>query len=276
MFPDNTGVILRGMGRRTTKLVFLATLTGLIPASATAQTPSDDLREGVAALEAKDYRRGLRLLERADAAGEDPRASYYLAYAMEKTGACQTARTQYRDAAIREDVPQPLRVAAVDALMELELRCPSSSENEASAPGESPRTKRERSPVGWQIAGWTSTIVGSLVLLFIPLKSSAERGTAKPTEEYFLTRYGCTVEFGNVEPGCDESGLKEDTVFRTYNEQVRSARRSTRVAWIAGGTLATAGIITLVTIAATSPGRPTPSAFITPEGDVGASVTWRF
>lgn len=206
---------------------------------------------GVESLQTGEFEQGLASLERADELGHDPRIVYYQGYALEKLGRCAEAKKAYRRAT-RQDYPEPrMREAAASAFDGVEERCQPAHVELSETPGE-PKRRLGTGRVGWKIFGWSATAIGSLTLLAIPLKTSAEQDVANEAEQYFELRYGCEVERGAASgEACRFDELSEDEVYVEYSAALDQARRSTTLLMVGGAGLAAAGILTLVIVAST-------------------------
>ena len=257
-------------------LVLVAMVLGLCaPNPALAQSSGEetaaDLDRAVDAVRQGDYEPGLRLLDSVGRATDDLRVAYYRGYALEKLGRCDAARSAYRRAA-GPRATERLRGYALDALSGFDKRCvpaaPQVEQPDRQSPV--PRSAAGSGRVGWQVFGWTTTIVGGLILAAVPVKSSIEGaafGTATP---YFEQRYGCQVDGTSMEGAdCNESALQKDPAYERYSEGLDTAERSTNIMLVGGVGLATVGLGTLLTLAVT---EPSVTVAVSPAGD-GAAMS---
>jgi hypothetical protein len=237
------------------------------PAGAEPATFDEALNEGVAALGAEEYRRGLRLLKQAGSMRDDPRVDYYLGYAHEKLGMCAEASHRYTVAATAPGGSEKLRTTAEQARRGLRERCPATTEVEQRAAPSGDR-------FGWKIMGWSALSLGALTFLALPVKTTVERDALAQSHPYFMQRYGCEMEFGDVtNDSCDEAALKDDPAYSAYQDRVAQAQRTTRIAVVTGAGLAVLGVGTLLTLAATAPSRV---ALTTNGRSVTATLVVRF
>lgn len=272
----------RTFATATTLLTLVACASMSAPAAHAQQAPKP-LDRAVEALQAGDYERGLRLLDGLRETANDPRVTYYRGYALEKLGRCNAARQAYKDAT-KAPGAKKLQAYATDALRGFDQRCTPPVETvEPSAPTQAvePTTPYTAAPpatsgrVGWRVFGWTSAIVGGLVLTSIPLKTAIENAAFGTTEPYFQKRYGCQVDRDGVGgANCDQAGLEADSTYREYRDGLELAETSTDYMLIGGASLAAVGVVTLITVELTEPGV---DLAVTPSGD-GARVSamWRF
>lgn len=252
---------LWGSGRRFPRSCAPFVLTVLMSLSAAvdvaAQTPEETLRAGHTALQKGEWARGLELLEQVP---QDPQVAYYRGYALEKLQRCGDARASYLAVGSSD---QRMAAYALEALAGLDERCV-------------PPVERGSGRLGWKIAGWSSMALGTLTVLLVPAKASIENKVAGQAEEYFLLRHGCEVDgeaVGGV--GCKEGELREDDSWTDYQNQTKSAARSTRYLLIGGGAAIGLGLATVLTVAFTRPGAVTVAAAPT-RGGASVGVVLRF
>lgn len=248
-------------------------LLAVQPLTANAQQssqPGPSLDRAVEALRNGEYQQGLRLLDEVDGATSDIRTAYYRGYALEKLGRCQAAGAAYRRAATAKDAPKLQRYAR-QALDGFDTRC-KPAVAEPSEPSVEPGDVATRTSgrVGWRVFGWTSTIVGGLVMAAVPLKMIIEDAAFSTSEPYFLERYGCEVgENGFDGSECNHAELKNDPTYHQYRDGMELAERSNNYMLIGGAGLVAAGLGTLITLEVT---EPTVDVSVAASGD-GARVS---
>ena len=222
-------------------LSIFSALSFLLCSSAIAEEGSfeNDFEDGVAALRIGEFNNALQLLERAAAERDDPRVDYYLGYAHEKIGNCDRAKTFYTDAAVDPSATPALRKVARDALVEFEARC---SIEDVVAPVETSRTVS----VAWVTVGTIVTVLGVLTLVAVPVKNTIDREAGKEFEQWYDFQYGCDVDFGIVKNECDTAPLEADPTYAPYLDQVRIAKKSTKIVLITGVAVTVLGGVTLL------------------------------
>ena len=254
--------------------------------SALAQDAS--INDAVELLREGQYERGLEQLERMDES-VDPRVDYYRGYALEKLGECGDAKAAYERAAQRASNEQ-LRGVAEDALSGLDGRCTPSAATQAATPPNqsvsqtspastaSSQLPRGAGRVGWKVFGWTTAILGGVVLTAVPVKSALEDQAFDRTTPYFEERYGCAVDGGSVNNGtsCDKAALSDDPVYEAYQKNREAAETAEHFMLISGTALAGAGVATLVTVALTRPSAPVQWSVSPTRGGVQAGAVLRF
>jgi hypothetical protein len=246
-------------------LVVFATLAVLLSATA-ALAQSSGLDDAVTLLRDGEYREGLDVLSGIDSA--DPRVDYYRGYALEKLGECDAAKSAYEDARASATA-EKLRAVASDALQGFEERCtvppasaaPKKAETAVEPPAAATATghlARGAGQVGWRVFGWTTAILGGIVLAGVPVKSALEDRAFERTTPYFEERYGCDVSGDEVNntASCDKAALSDDPVYEAYQQNRRVADAADRYMLIGGTTLVGVGVATLLTVAITSPSAP--------------------
>lgn len=225
---------------RAALVLTLSLLCSSVPVLAqTPPAPHPYLAAAVQALADGEAELGLQLLERAEPHTDDPRLTYYRAFALEKLGRCDEARTSYV-AAQSSGLPEFER-AAKAALEGLQTRCtPLRTRPQAPAV----REVRRAAPAAVSLGLIVSTI-GGMGLLAVPAKHAFDQQVASTSEEYFARAYACKVSGGEIDAGCDRAAIEADEQWDVYERRNATARTSTIALAVGGTTLLGVGILAI-------------------------------
>lgn len=252
---------------RLLQIAFLALTLASNASLAAAQesgeaAPDPYLAAAVEALTDGDHRFALELLERAAVRGDDPRITYYTAFAREKLGRCDEARRTYQAAV--EAGPVRFSAAAQAALEGFDARCVVVLED---VPVVEHGVRRPRRSPTLATTGWVVGTVGALALLFVPVKMAFDREVATQSEEFFKARYDCEISLGTIGDDCDADEVKANPQWSTYERRLRTARQGDIALIVGGATLLGAGIVAVIV------GSSRPAIALAPVPG-GAAVVW--
>jgi len=225
---------------KNTLLIFVFFFTLLLSTNAFSQTTDTQLKRAVGELQAGRYESGLSALQRLSKTSGDPRIDFYKGFAFEKLGKCVSAKLHYKSA--MKSGNAKLKSLSKSTLSGFSARCKIANEplQKAASLG---------SNTGWKIYGWSALVLGTIALIGTPIKEGFDRELAAEGEPYFAYKYGCRIEFAEVDPrGCNQAALEKDKRYTEYNDAVSSTKLINTIGYISGAVLVASGAITLIAV----------------------------